>query len=442
MRKIFFVVLLGVPFLQQAFAQVQRDSASGTLAAVSHSSEHPGIENLNLLGAVTHMPPFSDTVLGADSVSRRELYSKGFAVRSNATLSYMQNTLDSPVAADQQVYQGQRGFGKLMLNPILTYDMRDFHLRNAQLYLASGLNWVSWNAAGPSSITLSSMYLYKAFANGHIEAKAGYVSNDFEFIGLQVGGSLSTGSQGVYAVLPYEVGLSRFPLTAPSFNLNLIGPKHLYFKTAAQRSLDAGGGAATIGRNAAGFRFMPKGDKLLNVYEVGFNKRATAGSGQTWMRAGYIHNTTKYPNSRTGVPTSGNMCAYILADRQLYQSDAGQPNHGIYAGVSAIGTSTSLNAYTRYYELRVYDQGPFKSRPGDTASLVASYSTYNPYLLASLQAQGKSFWRNGSTVTGSYNIHFARGTYLSTGLSYRAGPAITPRVANALIFSTIMNIFF
>jgi porin len=107
-----------------------------------------------------------------------------------------------------------------------------------------------------------------------------------------------------------------------------------------------------------------------------------------------------------------------------------------------MGVSTDLNAYTRYYELRLYDKGPFRSRPDDTAALVASYSTYSRYMLASLVAQGQSVWRNGSTLTASYNLRFGRGAYLSSGLSYHAGPDITPRAANALIFTAIVNYFF
>jgi hypothetical protein len=160
------------------------------------------------------------------------------------------------------------------------------------------------------------------------------------------------------------------------------------------------------------------------------------------VRAGYIHNSTPYPNSRTGVPTSGNFCAYILADYELNRHDLEHPGHGIYAGASAMSTATDLNAYTRYYELRLYDEGPFRSRPDDTAALVASYSPYSPWLLKNLMAQGKTVWRNASTLTGSYNLHLARGVYLSTGLSYHAGPDITPRVANGLILSTILTVYF
>lgn len=417
-------------------------SAQTSANATRQATIESDIENLNLLGADIRMPRFADTILGADSEYRRELSAKGIALRNNSSVMYSQDILNSPVAADQQVYQGQRPFLRLMANPILSYDMHDFELKHAQFYLAAGLNWVSWNNAGPSTMAMTSMYLYKAFAAGRMEVKAGYIANDFEFIGLQVGGSLSTGSQGVYAVLPYEVGLSRFPLTAPSLNVKLNGPAHLYFKAAIQRSLDASGGVSTINRNQTGFRFIPKGDKLVNVFEAGFNRSAAIDSPQTWVRMGYIHNATAYPNTRTGTTSSGNFCAFVLADRQVYQSDLDRPSHGVYVGASAMGTAMDLNAYTRYYELRIYDQGPFRSRPDDTASIVASYSTYNPWLLRNLAAQGKSAWRNASTVTASYNVRFSRGIFLSTGLSYHAGPDITPRVPNALVFTSLLNLFF
>jgi porin len=441
MKRNLFVILLGTALLPCSLLLAQNDSASAP-AAKATTTEPPGMENLNLLGADISMPPFPETILGATSEYRRALYSKGFLLRSNSTLMYSQNTLNPPVPADQQVYMGDREFSRGMLNPMLTYDMRDFHLHDAQLYFAAGYNWVSWEPAGPKSLTMSSLYLYKAFANKHIETKLGYIGNDFEFLGLQVGGVLSTGSQGVYAILPYEVGLSHFPLPAPAFNLKLNGPDHLYFKTSIQRSLDPRGGVATIERNETGFRPFPKGDKMVNVFEAGFRQPATAVSHQTWLRTGYIHNSTPYPNNRTGVPTPGNMCAFFLIDRQLIQTDPARPGHGIYTGFSAIGTSTDLNAYTRYYEFRLYDEGPFKSRPGDTAAIVTSHSNYSKYLIANLVADGKTAWRNSTTITGSYNVEFSRGIYLSTGLSFNSGPDITPRVANALTFNAIMNFFF
>ena len=162
------------------------------------------------------MPPFTDTILGADSGFRRALCSKGIVLRNDSILNYTQDILNAPVAADQQEYIGERPFGRLMANPMLTYDMRDLHLHDAELFVGVGLNWVSWNSAGPSATARSTLFLYNAFANDRIETKIGYNINDFEFIGLQLGGLLSTGSQGVYAVLPYEAALSHFPLGAPA----------------------------------------------------------------------------------------------------------------------------------------------------------------------------------------------------------------------------------
>lgn len=430
-----FAILIAIFFAHFVAAQTADYAPAAT-------STEPGIENLNLLGADTHMPPFTDTILGTDSGFRRALYSKGFVLRNDSILNYTQDLLNAPVPADQQEYIGESPFGRLMANPMLTYDMRDLHLHDAELFVGVGFNWASWDTAGPSATTMSTVFLYNAFANDLIETKIGYNINDFEFVGLQLGGLLSTGSQGVYAVLPYEAGLSHFPLGAPSLSLKINGPKHLYVKTAIQRSLDPAGATATIHRNPSGFRFIPAGDKLVTVYEVGLNRTASATSHQTWVRAGYIHNTTKFPNSRTGVPTSGNFCAFILADYQLNRHDLRFPGHGIYAGASAMSTATDLNAYTRYYELRLYDEAPFRSRPDDTAALVASYSVYSPWLLKSLVAQGRTVWRNQSTLTGSYNLHLTRGTYLSTGLSYHAGPDITPRVANGLILSTNLTLYF
>ena len=442
MKNTFVVILLGTALVwcQNLLAQDSSEAAptGGHAAQFAPRS----IEDLNLVGADIHMPPFSDTVFGVDSPYRRALYSKGFVLRANTTVSYTQNTLNPPVPAAQQAYVGERPSWFLMANPMLSYDMRAFHLHGAQLHTGTVLGWVSWGPDGPDSVSISNLYFFKSFAEGHLETKFGYVSNDFEFVGLYVGGALSTGSQGVYAILPYEVGLNHIPVPSPSFNLKLNGPKQLYFRGAVQRSIDPGGGPATIARNATALRFLVKGDKMVNVYEAGYNHAPLAASHESWVRAGYIHNTTPFPNSRTGIPTPGNFCAYILADHQFLQSDRARPSQGIYAGASAIGDSTDLNAYTRYYEFRLYDEGPFPSRPGDTLSFVATYSDFSRYTVAGLAAQGKGFWRNSSSLTGSYTVRMSRGNYLGAGLSFVAGPAITPRVANALSFTIAYNMFF
>ena len=90
--------------------------------------------------------------------------------------------------------------------PIFTADLRQLGLRQAQLYVGVAWKWSTRNPAAPNTFALSSMYLFKRWGDRRVELKAGYVTNDNEFVGLQIGGSTSTSALGVYAVLPNEVG--------------------------------------------------------------------------------------------------------------------------------------------------------------------------------------------------------------------------------------------
>jgi len=262
------------------------------------------------------------------------------------------------------------------------------------------------------------------------------------FVGLFVGGSTATGAQGVYAVLPYEAGMSYFPLTAPSFNVRIRGPENTYIKTAAQRSLEPNGGPAEIARNHTGFRFLPHGDGLVLINEGGYQRAASADAHETWFRAGYIYNTTSYRNVATGRSESGNYCAYVLMDDQLFESNREHPSQGLYAGGSFMTVPESRNAYARYYEARLYKEAPVRSRPSDVLSVVASRTGYSKIFADNLVSESKTVWRAGTTITGSYSLRASRGNYLSLGASYVDGPAVTPRVPNALNFAADWSLFF
>ena len=199
-------------------------TTASTISPDTRRDVERSIEDLNLVGAAATMPRISDSLLGTESGLRRTLFSKGILIRANVLPRFSVNLLDGPVPSSQQVYIGQRPTWITGLNPILTADLRQLHLRDAQLNVGAAWRWTNWNPAGPKAIALSSLYFYKAWREHRVEMKAGYITNDTEFVGIQVGGSLATGAQGVYAVLPYQVGMSYFPLTAPSLNLRLRGP--------------------------------------------------------------------------------------------------------------------------------------------------------------------------------------------------------------------------
>lgn len=418
----------------------------GQAAAAPGPQENPAasgrsIEDLNLVGAAVTMPLISDTLWGSQSAFRRALSNKGILFRAIMLPRFSLNLLDSPAPAGQQVYIGQRPTWITGLNPVLTADLRQLHLRNAQLSIGGAWRWTTWNPAGPKTISLSTLYLYKMWREHLVEMKAGYITNDIEFMGLQVGGSLATGAQGVYAVLPYQVGMSYFPLTAPSLNIRFQGPKGTYLKTGAQRSLDAAGGVATQARNATGFRFMPGGNRLLLIEEFGYRRAPGPASRQAWFRAGYLHNTTPYLNRITLRKEPGNYCAYFLMDYQLGQPESQDPAHGLFLGATLMAAPARFNSYDRYYEARVYQRAPWRSRPDDVLSIVASYRGHSRYVTSSLAAQGKTVWRSSPSLTGSYSFHVSRGNYLTLGLGYVRGPAITPRVSDTVTFTVNWGLY-
>ena len=435
--ELIFASLLALTAVTVSNAQATKDVQDLPAAPPPRS-----IEDLNYLGGDAAMPSFSDSIISADSNYRKALFNKGLALRVISQVQYVQNVLDAPVPAHDQVYVGQRPFEGAMVQPILVSDLRQLHLRNAQLYMGGVWNWVSWNPAGPKSLQLWDLYFFKALADKRVEVKAGYISLNLDFIGLFVGGSTATGAQGVYAVLPYEAGMSYFPLTTPAMTLRFRGPNHTYFKAGAQRSIDPEGGPTEVHRNHTGFRFIPHGDKLLLVGEGGYLRRAAREAHEAWLRGGYMYNATAYKNVATGQTDSGNYCTYVLMDYQLHRSSLDHPGHGLYAGGSFMTAPESLNPYSRYYEARLYKEAPLRSRPADLLSVVASRTKYSSLYTDSLASSGKTVWRGGTTLIGSYSARVSPGNYASVGLTYVYGPAITARVPNALKLTATWTAYF
>jgi porin len=154
-----------------------------------------------------------------------------------------------------------------------------------------------------------------------------------------------------------------------------------------------------------------------------------------------MSNSTSYTSRLTGQPESRNYCAYVLMDYQLRMPAPATPGRGLYLGGTAMTVPSEFNAYDRYYEARVYQRGTFASRPTDVLALVASYRGHSRYFTDSLLAQGRSVWRSSTSFTGTYTIHAWRGNYLSLSLGYVRGPALSPRVDDALTFTANWSLY-
>ncbi len=407
-------------------------SGNGPTPPTAPQPSTHSLEDLNYVGGDAEVPSLADSIIDVNAEYRQALLRRGMAFRVVVQTQYVQNALNAPVPGDQQVYVGQRPFESAMVQPIFSADLQQLHLRKSQLYMGGVWNWVSWNPNGPKTLQLWDLYFYKAFGENRIQMKAGYISMNLDFVGLFVGGSTATGAPGVYAVLPYEAGMSYFPLTTPAFTFRVRGPKNTYLKSAAQRSLDPAGGPTEVARNHTGFRFIPHGDKLLLINEGGYLRNARENAHEAWFRTGYMYNMTGYTSAVTGHKESGNYCGYALMDYQLRRSNQEHPSRGLYAGGSFMTASDSMNPYSRYFEARLYEEAPFRGRPDDILSVVASRTGYSKYVADNLVAQGKTVWRASTTLTGTYAMRLSPGNYFSLGLSYDYGPAISPRVPNAL----------
>jgi porin len=399
-------------------------------------------------GQVVVQPPESERVFGFNPVNKAlERYGLAlYDISQDVTFTY--NLLSPPVPLADQTYNGQRPTFSSSHYPALTYDMRHLHIRGAQLLIQGSIQRNSWYPGGPEATGFGQISYYQSLFKGRVEMKGGYIDNDGEFVGLFVGGLASNGSLGVYAVLPFEAGMSYLPMTAPALNTTFHLPDHLYSKLGFQRSFDPKGGAEEVGRDSVGLRFHPRGDGLLTIYEGGFKRDPGPGTMQTWARVGYMFNTTHYASARPGPvpgvpPTTGNnQAVYLLADRQLHQTDAASPGRGVFVGLSAEYAPPAQNAYTQYYEARIYENGPFARRPKDFVSLVGSHTDYSEFTTRADVELGESVWNSATSVTASYTARLARGTYLSSGLSYTEGPAITPRSHNSLEIIGQLNTFF
>jgi len=165
--------------------------------------------------------------------------------------------------------------------------------------------------------------------------KLGYLTTDFQFIGLQVGGQVASGAQGVYAVLPYEVGISYTPLPAPVLTLKYRWDSGLYVKGAAQRSGEPGSEEAALHRDAVGLRFLPHGDKFLGVGEFGFNAPPAPASSASGS-ASAISATPRLTSACAPASSKPATTAPISRRSPAHAAAILQPARGVYVGASAM----------------------------------------------------------------------------------------------------------
>jgi hypothetical protein len=131
--KALVVVALVLSTARLSSAQGTGTQPAGPPTPTAPSTPERSIEDLNMLGGAVSNPPFSDTVFRADSAFRQGMFAHGLALHANVVPRLTVNLLDGPVPESDQRYIGQRPTFIWGLNPVLTADLRQLNLKQAQL---------------------------------------------------------------------------------------------------------------------------------------------------------------------------------------------------------------------------------------------------------------------------------------------------------------------
>lgn len=369
---------------------------------------------------------FGDSYLGDAGGVRSWMADRGFGGQLFVANTGWINTLNVPRETNgQMAYVGQK--------------YTSFQLIGAELsYTAANGSQIALDAVCAASSTLNvyargcrlnDLSYYYPFLNGKLEMTVGILPNDMEFVNTYVGGNTTTGAFGAQGVLPVQSGLSQQPGSAPGLDITYHFDGDWYDKFGLQRSLSPEGIVQDYGYfNTSGLRFSEPDAKALAIDEVGFKRHASTDDRYLYFRFGGLYNWSDYTNFRTG-GSSHNWNGYLLGDVQLTQPDrVSIPYRGWYVGFSIMDSPSNVNVFQQYYEARVYLIAPFRSRPSDLLSIVATHSRFSGDAQHFFIQQGALPQKETTSTTVSYAVKVTHGIFIQPGISYTDHPSfITAR---------------
>ncbi|AKV07949.1 porin [Pseudomonas fluorescens NCIMB 11764] len=392
-------------------------------------------------GQLTELPPPSESILGDAGGLRSDLADYGIGFNMLNMTTFANNYLDHD-RHKPQAYGGERPTYSSNLLLGFTYDLGQVGLDNGQFIFGVGSYYSSWDEVNPSSkFSYTRIAYYQSLWDKTVEFKIGVLPNDLEFIGPFTGGTLVGGTQGLQAVIPFQVGLSHAPVSSPAANFTL-NYGNFYNKFGVQRSISPDGMGPEIDRHAGELDLHVDHAGALYIDELGYKRASAPGTPYAWLRAGYIHNTSEYTQFLSNERSDDNYAGYVLGDYQFYQFDSAIASRGLYAGFTWMTAPEDRNLFDLYYGLRVFAKGPLDSRPFDMVMLEYGYTSYSDDANKKLDTLHVSNADDSKSTTLAYNMRVAAGTYVRAGLSYVEHPAFSPDVKDALNLQASFTLFF
>jgi len=339
----------------------------------------------------------------------------------------------------------QNTFAQLTYNPTTTTQIIFGATQNFN-------NWIGVN--GKQGSTINALYINQLFMNKKLRVTLGFMPGEFVYEGIYTGGNLATGSLGIKAIVPFEVGASCCTTTRPAVNVRYTASNKWYSMSAIQQAENPAGTDEQKRRNPAGLRLNEahSGAKLMGIEEFGVNRKAGPGQKEVWFRIDGFFNPSAN-NDEGNLPyflahhkfaavKSGAMS--IAIDKQITVTDKLLPYRGLYVNSVFQWASPEANPYQSYEQVAAYIKGPFKSRPMDAVFINAYRLQFSRSILNTLSVlHGHEFvYDDTASVSGTYGYWVKPGVILSGNLSWVHHPQYGPKLPDAVLAFLGLKLWF
>ena len=399
-------------------------------AAVPPSSASPSIQGpppdpAAWRGLIINLPPPSNTIdLGADGL-RQKLYDDyGIGYIGLVSANFYDNVLRHNHHGAQS-YIGQKPTVIDQNFAAVTLDLSRYGIPDGQIVAEGTYETTSYNNAGPTTLNLGTFSYFQTVFNKRLDVKVGLLGNSFEYVGVFTAGSLNAGVFGPGSQLSGEAGLSA--VLFPSYGINLTAhiTRNWYDKFGVARSTSAQGIVPEHNNNPTGLNFQTPESGAYVIDEVGYREQPSPGGWATWARAGGSYSASHYAElDHVGRDSNKEYFVYALLDQQILKVSRkpGESYRGLYAGFSVEYDPQNLNAFSQYYEARVFGLGLLPGRPFDQTSLVFTNNVFSQFLIDRLKSVHQLTHDSSKAITGSYSFQVVHGVYLNAGLAYIDNP--------------------
>ncbi len=422
--------------------------ASVPAVPVAPASGSDLYSDVRIKGIFVDFPPPAGTLTG-DNSFRRMLAENGIGYQGFWVGHVEDNVLGGSAGsgppAGKQRYDGQRNTYIATANLAVVADLSRYGIPDGQIVVDGVWIRTNWTAGTPDVLTLGQLYYYQTLFNKRVEAKLGYLGNDFEFYGPYIAGNITNVIFGASGTVPAEAGLSSSLASRPGVNLTFHLTDAIYDKFGVQAASSPDGYGQENLENPSSLKWHIKNARTLLINELGYKTEPTASRMQSWYRAGYIHNNSLYTDYKNGGRATGEYAWYLMGDQQVYGFSASAPYRGLFAGFSVQRGNSEFTAIDSTYELRFYAVGPFASRPQDTYSFIIDRNSFSPYAQAASRAAGSLTHSSSTTFTLAYKAKVYRGVYAGVGVRYTNNPTpitYAPDTGSALVVTANLTFLF